>query len=61
MVCAARQQLAFVFGSRRERIAPIAQRDTPVSDSARRILPQHSIESVDGPVAQGEIAVVIDA
>src|ERR1700732_1221687 len=41
-------QLALVFHSRRERITPIAKRDSPVRDSARRVVPQHRVESFDG-------------
>ncbi len=43
-----RLQLALVFHSRRERITPIAKRDSPVRDSARRVLPQHRVESFYG-------------
>jgi hypothetical protein len=37
-------QLALVFHSRCERIAPIAKRNPPVRYPARRVLPQHRIE-----------------
>src|SRR6266853_3123769 len=38
-------QLALVFHSRREQITPIAKRDSPIHDSARRVLLQHRVES----------------
>src|SRR5260370_22447653 len=38
-------QLALVFHSLCERITPIAQRDSPICDSARRVLPQHRVNS----------------
>src|SRR5580700_5188201 len=41
-------QLLLVFHSRCERITPITKRDSPVRDSARRVLPQHRVESFYG-------------
>jgi hypothetical protein len=41
-------QLALVFHFLRERIAPIAKGDSPVRDSARRVLRQHRVESFNG-------------
>src|SRR5208282_512432 len=41
-------QLALVLNSRREGITPIAERDSPVRDSAGRVLPQHRVESFYG-------------
>jgi hypothetical protein len=38
-------QLASVFDSRREGVAPIAKRDSPVRDGAGRILPQYRSKS----------------
>src|SRR4029077_18122054 len=38
-------QLALVFHSLCEGITPIAQRDSPICDSARRVLPQHHVKS----------------
>ena len=41
-------QLALVFLSRCERIAPIAKSDSPVRDRARRVFPQNRVKSFDG-------------
>src|SRR6202043_73207 len=40
-------QLSLVFHSLRKRITPITQRDSPVCDSARCVLPQYRVESFD--------------
>jgi hypothetical protein len=45
----AEPQLFGIFGSRRERVAPIAERDSPVRNPTRGVSLQHRIEALYRP------------